>query len=69
MLITTFPFRELESRVSELLGSLEAFRESVRTKEQLIMRLCEEQSGDGSQIIGDSMFVSYCTSFEVFNSF
>ncbi|VDM40713.1 unnamed protein product [Toxocara canis] len=37
--------RELEGRNSELNMAVEAFRDSVRTKEELIMKLCREQDG------------------------
>uniref|UniRef100_A0A1I7XTQ8 PH domain-containing protein n=1 Tax=Heterorhabditis bacteriophora TaxID=37862 RepID=A0A1I7XTQ8_HETBA len=49
--------RELDARILELQTSVEAFRDSVRTKEELIMRLYETDSGTihpmGNSIIGD----------------
>ena len=41
-----YSFRELDLKVNELLSSVDAFRESVRTKEELIMRLFEEHNMD-----------------------
>lgn len=37
-------FRQLETNVSELQASIEAFRDSVRTKEAVIMKLCENDN-------------------------
>ncbi|VDK62360.1 unnamed protein product [Anisakis simplex] len=44
--------KELEERNNELNMAVEAFRDSVRTKEELIMKLCREQDLDAS-IIND----------------
>uniref|UniRef100_A0A0M3IRM3 RH1 domain-containing protein n=1 Tax=Ascaris lumbricoides TaxID=6252 RepID=A0A0M3IRM3_ASCLU len=38
-------YRDLEERNNELSMAIDAFRDSVRTKEELIMKLCREQDG------------------------
>ncbi|CAD6199923.1 unnamed protein product [Caenorhabditis auriculariae] len=55
--------RKLEDTITDLQQSVEAFRESVRTKEELILRLCEEKaeeptssatsSGNVEKLLGD----------------
>lgn len=44
---------KLEDTINDLQQSVEAFRESLRTKEELILRMCEEENRDDIQGAGN----------------